>query len=59
MHLVHTQEEAPAGDGGIDGEGLEAARAVVSDHLDRLAATTFRPRARSCCTRPTTARRDG
>jgi len=38
IHLVHAQESPVAGDGGIDGEALEAARAVVRDHLDRLAA---------------------
>jgi nucleotide-binding universal stress UspA family protein len=39
VHLVHAQESAVAGDGGIDGEALDAARAVVRDHLDRLAAS--------------------
>jgi nucleotide-binding universal stress UspA family protein len=38
VHVVHTQEEAIAGDVGIDGEPLEAARAMVRNHLDRLAA---------------------
>jgi MFS family permease len=38
VHLVHAQEDVTAGDGGTDGEGLEAARAVVRDHLDQLAA---------------------
>jgi MFS family permease len=38
VHIVHTQEDATAGDGGTDGEDLEAARAVVRDHLDQLAA---------------------
>ena len=38
VHVVHTQEEATAGDVAIDGESLEKARAVVRDHLDRLAA---------------------
>jgi len=38
IHLVHVQESPVAGDGGIDGEALEAARAVVRDQLDRLAA---------------------
>jgi ACDE family multidrug resistance protein len=38
VHVVHTQEEATAGDVAIDGESLEAARAVVGNHLDRLAA---------------------
>jgi predicted MFS family arabinose efflux permease/nucleotide-binding universal stress UspA family protein len=38
VHVVHTQEEATAGDVAIDGESLEEARALVRDHLDRLAA---------------------
>jgi MFS transporter, ACDE family, multidrug resistance protein len=38
VHLVHTQEDVTAGDTGTDGEDLEAARAVVRNHLDRLAA---------------------
>jgi nucleotide-binding universal stress UspA family protein len=38
VHVVHTQEDATAGDAGTDGEDLEAARAVVRDHLDQLAA---------------------
>jgi MFS transporter, ACDE family, multidrug resistance protein len=38
VHIVHTQEDAIAGGAGADGEGLEAARAVVRDHLDQLAA---------------------
>jgi nucleotide-binding universal stress UspA family protein len=38
VHVVHTQEEATAGDGAIDGETLEAALAMVRKHLDRLAA---------------------
>jgi predicted MFS family arabinose efflux permease/nucleotide-binding universal stress UspA family protein len=38
VHVVHTREEATAGDVAIDGESLEAARAVVRNHLDRLAA---------------------
>jgi len=38
VHVVHTQEEAAAGDVAIDGESLEEARAMVRDHLDRLAA---------------------
>jgi ACDE family multidrug resistance protein len=38
VHVVHTQEEATGGDVAIDGESLEAARAVVRNHLDRLAA---------------------
>ena len=39
IHLVHVQESPVVGDGGIEGEALEAARAVVRDHLDRLAAS--------------------
>jgi MFS transporter, ACDE family, multidrug resistance protein len=38
VHVVHTQEEAVAGDVAIDGESLDAARAMVRNHLDRLAA---------------------
>jgi MFS transporter, ACDE family, multidrug resistance protein len=38
VHIVHTQEDAIAGGAGADGEDLEAARAVVRDHLDQLAA---------------------
>jgi len=38
VHVVHTQEEATAGDVAIDGESLDAARAVVRNHLDQLAA---------------------
>jgi nucleotide-binding universal stress UspA family protein len=38
VHLVHTQEDITAGDTGADGEDLAAARAVVRDHLDQLAA---------------------
>ena len=38
VHVVHTQEEATAGDVAIDGESLDATRAVVRNHLDRLAA---------------------
>jgi MFS transporter, ACDE family, multidrug resistance protein len=38
VHVVHTQEEAIAGDAGVDGESLEAARRMVRDHLDRVAA---------------------
>jgi MFS transporter, ACDE family, multidrug resistance protein len=38
VHLVHTQEDAIAGDAGTDGEDAEAARAVVRNHLDQLAA---------------------
>ena len=38
VHVVHTQEEATAGEVAIDGESLDAARAVVRNHLDLLAA---------------------
>ncbi len=38
VHLVHTQEDVTAGDAGTDGESREAARAVVRDQLDQLAA---------------------
>ncbi len=38
VHVVHTQEEATAGDVAIDGESLDVARAMVRNHLDRLAA---------------------
>jgi MFS transporter, ACDE family, multidrug resistance protein len=38
VHVVHIQEEATAGDVAIDGESLDAARAMVRSHLDRLAA---------------------
>jgi ACDE family multidrug resistance protein len=38
VHLVHTQEDVIAGDAGTAGEDVEAARAVVRNHLDRLAA---------------------
>ena len=38
VHVVHTQEEATAGDVAIDGESLEAARALVRNHLGRVAA---------------------
>jgi len=38
VHVVHTQEEATAGDVAIDGESVDAARAVVRNHLERLAA---------------------
>jgi MFS transporter, ACDE family, multidrug resistance protein len=38
VHVVHTQEEATADDVAIDGESLDAARVMVRDHLDRLAA---------------------
>jgi hypothetical protein len=38
VHVVHTQEEATAGDVAIDGESLERRGAVVRNHLDQLAA---------------------
>jgi len=38
VHVVHTQEEVTAGDVAVDGESLDAARAMVRNHLDRLAA---------------------
>ena len=38
VHVVHAQEGATAGDAGTDVEDLDAARAVVRDHLGRLAA---------------------
>jgi ACDE family multidrug resistance protein len=38
VHVVHAQEGATAGDAGIDGEDLGSARAVVGEHLARLAA---------------------
>jgi MFS transporter, ACDE family, multidrug resistance protein len=39
VHVMHAQESVTGSDGGIDGESLDAARAVVRDHLDRLAAS--------------------
>jgi MFS family permease len=39
VHVVHAQESATGGDGGADVEALGEARAVVRDHLDRLAAS--------------------
>jgi hypothetical protein len=38
VHVVHAQEGVTGADGGTDGEALAAAKAVVRDHLDRLAA---------------------
>jgi MFS family permease len=38
VHVVHARE-AITGDGGAEAETLEAARAVLRDHLDRLAAS--------------------
>ncbi|HEX8007182.1 MAG TPA: MFS transporter [Trebonia sp.] len=39
VYVVHAQEDVTGSDGGIDGEPLDAARAVVRDHLGRLAAS--------------------
>jgi MFS transporter, ACDE family, multidrug resistance protein len=39
VHVVHAREAATAGDGAVDVEALEAAKALVRDHLDRLAAS--------------------
>ncbi len=38
VHVVHIQEDVVASDAGTDGEDAEAARAVVRNHLDQLAA---------------------
>jgi MFS transporter, ACDE family, multidrug resistance protein len=38
VHVVHAREAAVGGDVGVDGEDLDATRAVVRGHLDRLAA---------------------
>jgi MFS transporter, ACDE family, multidrug resistance protein len=38
VHVVHAQEGATAGNFGVEAEELDAARALVSSHLDRLAA---------------------
>jgi ACDE family multidrug resistance protein len=38
VHVVHAQEGV-TGDGAADGEALDAAKDVVREHLDRLAAT--------------------
>ena len=38
VHVVHIQEDAVASDAATDGEDAEAARAVVRNHLDQLAA---------------------
>jgi MFS transporter, ACDE family, multidrug resistance protein len=38
VHVVHILEDAVASDTGTDGEDAEAARAVVRNHLDQLAA---------------------
>jgi MFS transporter, ACDE family, multidrug resistance protein len=38
VHVVHVQEGV-TGDGAADGEALDAAKAVVREHLDRLAAS--------------------
>jgi ACDE family multidrug resistance protein len=39
VHVVHAQEGVTAGDSGTDGEAVEAAKAVVRDHLTRLAGS--------------------
>jgi ACDE family multidrug resistance protein len=38
VHVVHAREAAIGGDVAVDGEDLDAARALVRSHLDRLAA---------------------
>jgi MFS transporter, ACDE family, multidrug resistance protein len=38
VHVVHAQEGVTAGDFGVEAEQLDAARDLVSNHLDRLAA---------------------
>jgi MFS transporter, ACDE family, multidrug resistance protein len=38
VHVVHAQEGVTAGDVGVEAEELDAARDLVSGHLDRLAA---------------------
>ena len=38
VHVVHVQEGVTAGDVGVEAEQLDAARELVSAHLDRLAA---------------------
>ena len=38
VHVVHAQEGVTAGDVGVEAEQLDAARDLVSNHLDRLAA---------------------
>ena len=38
VHVVHAQESVTAGDVGVEAEELDAARDLVSTHLDRLAA---------------------
>ena len=38
VHIVHAQENATAGDAGIDAEDLDTSRTMVRTHLDRLAA---------------------
>jgi MFS family permease len=42
VHVVHAQEGVTAGETGTDAEPLDVARAVVRDHLDRLAASQVR-----------------
>ena len=39
VHVVHAQEGVTAGDSGTDGEAVEAAKAVVRDHLTSLAGS--------------------
>jgi len=39
VHVVHVQEGVTAGESGTDGEAVEAAKAVVRDHLTRLAGS--------------------
>jgi MFS transporter, ACDE family, multidrug resistance protein len=38
VHVVHAREAAVGSDVGVDGEGLEAATALVTSHLEQLAA---------------------
>ena len=38
VHVVHAREGVTAGDFGVEAEQLDAARDLVSNHLDRLAA---------------------
>jgi len=39
VHVVHAQESVTGADGTLDGEALEPAKAVVREHLDRLAGS--------------------
>ena len=59
VYVVHAQEDVTAGETAVDGEGLTAARALVTRQLDLLTAHRCRPRARSCGTPPVTAWPDG